>query len=267
MAVALLVCAGYYVGANIGFILRLPPTTPSVMWPPNALLTTTLLLAPPRRWWLYLLAAFPAHLGAELAMPWPPSLVLAFFITNCSEALLAAVGMRWVRAVPVRFDTLRRVVMFSVVTVLLAPLLSSFADAAAVTALQGESYWLVWRIRLCSNVLTELTLVPALVLGITAGPTWLRGTSRLRHAEAVLLIGGLCTVGIVVFAGPIKGLDAIPTRHARCCFVCSRSSSGLQSVSDLWARVCRFWPLQLSLCGQPRRGMGHSLDCRQPRVL
>src|SRR5262245_33400415 len=85
-AAALLVCVGYYVGANIGFILRFPPATPSIMWPPNAILTVTLLLAPRRRWWLYLLAAFPAHLVAELGMAWPLSLVLALFITNCSEA-------------------------------------------------------------------------------------------------------------------------------------------------------------------------------------
>src|SRR5262245_45942185 len=210
MAAALLVCVGYYVGANIGFILRLPPSTPSVMWPPNALLTTTLLLTPPRQWWLYLLAAFPAHLIAELGMPWPPSLVLVLFLTNCSEAVLAAAGMHWLRAVPVRFDTLIRVVGFILMAVFLAPLLSSFADAAAVTTLLGESYWLVWRTRLFSNVLTELTLVPALVMTITVGPAWLRGASRARRAVGVLLVGPLCTVGGVVFAGPITSLVASP---------------------------------------------------------
>jgi len=62
------VAAGYYIGANLGIILRLPPATPSVMRPPNAILTATLLLAPPRRWPIYLLAAFPAHLAAELGL-------------------------------------------------------------------------------------------------------------------------------------------------------------------------------------------------------
>jgi signal transduction histidine kinase/integral membrane sensor domain MASE1 len=168
------------------------------------------MLTPARRWWLYLLAAFPAHLVAELGIVWPPSLVLALFITNCSEALLAAVGMRCWRYVPVRFDTLRRVVVFIVVAVSLAPLLSSFADAAAVATLRGESYWLVWRTRLFSNALTALTLVPALVMVITAGPAWLHGASRWRYVEAALLVGALCTVGLAVFAGPIKSLDAIP---------------------------------------------------------
>src|SRR3954462_8298914 len=86
-AMALLVAASYYAGANLGFILRLPPTVPSVLWPPNAILTATLLLTPRRRWWIYLLAAFPAHLAAELPA-WPLPLVLLLFVTNCSEALL-----------------------------------------------------------------------------------------------------------------------------------------------------------------------------------
>src|SRR5437867_4291710 len=209
-APALLVCVGYYVGANIGFILRFPPATPSVMWPPNAILTATLVLTPPRGWWIYLLAALPAHLVAELGAGWPTSLVLALFTTNCSEALLAVIGVRWLSDAPVRFDTLRRVAAFIVAAVLLAPFVSSFADAAAVATLRGEPYWLVWRTRFFSNILTELTLVPALVVVMTAGPIWLWGATHLRHAEAALLAGTLCAVGLIVFAEPIEGLRALP---------------------------------------------------------
>src|SRR5215510_6576771 len=200
IAVAFAVAAAYYVGANIGLILRFPPATPSVMWPPNAILTATLLLTPPRRWWIYLLVALPAHLVAELGTGLPTSLVLVLFTTNCSEALLAAAGVRWLSDAPGRFDTLRRVAAFIVAAVLLAPFVSSFADAAAVTTLRGEPYWLVWRTRFFSNILTELTLVPALVMMITAGPVWLSRASRSQHAEAALLAGMLLAVGIIVFA-------------------------------------------------------------------
>lgn len=237
-AVAFLVCVGYYVGANIGFILRFPPATPSIMWPPNAILTATLLLVPPRWWWLYLLAAFPAHLAAELGLAWSPSLVLALFITNCSEALLAAGGVRWLSDAPVRFDTLRRVAVFIVVAVLLAPFVSSFADAAAVATLQGEPYWFVWRTRLFSKVLTELTLVPALVMLITAGPAWLWGASSSQRAEAALLAGALGAVGVTIFAGPLAGLDAIPDL--------SRTLLVLLLPFFLWAAV-RFGPGGTSL--------------------
>jgi len=84
-AAALGVCVGYYVGAHFGFLLRFPPMTPSVMWPPNAILTTALLLAPPRHWWIYLFAALPAHLAAELGAGWPTSLVLILFATTAAR--------------------------------------------------------------------------------------------------------------------------------------------------------------------------------------
>jgi signal transduction histidine kinase/integral membrane sensor domain MASE1 len=209
-ATAFAVCLAYYVGANLGFILRFPPATPSIMWPPNAILTATLLLAPPRRWWIYLPAALPAHLAVELGAGWPAPLVLALFLTNCSEALIAAVGVRWFSDAPTRFDTLRRLVVFILAAVLLAPFLSSFLDAAVVSTIRGESYWPVWTTRFFSNVLTELTLVPAIVMAITGGPMWHRAASRSRLFEAGLLAASLLLVGTGVFLGPIDGGDTVP---------------------------------------------------------
>src|SRR2546428_5042891 len=134
-ATALLVSVAYYIGANIGFILRFPPSTPSVLWPPNAILTATLLLAPVSRWWIYLLAAFPAHLVAEMGVPLPAPLVLALFATNCSEALMAAVCVRRVSDAPAPFDPPRPAVVFVLGAVFLGPFPSSFPAAAAVPGL------------------------------------------------------------------------------------------------------------------------------------
>jgi signal transduction histidine kinase/integral membrane sensor domain MASE1 len=209
-ATALGVCAAYYVGARIGFILRFPPATPSVLWPPNAILTAALLLAPARRWWIYLIAALPAHVLVELqaGLTWP--LVLALFVTNSSEALLAAIGVRRFSDAPTRFDTLRRVAVFVVAAGFAAPFLSSFLDAAAVAGLRGEQYWVVWRTRFFSNVLTQLTLVPTLVMVVTAGWDWLRDAPLSRRIEAALLAMGLTAFGGLVFAGTLDGPLAIP---------------------------------------------------------
>jgi two-component system sensor kinase FixL len=207
---ALVVCVGYYVGANFGFIFKAPPSTPSVLWPPNAILTATLLLTSPRRWWIYLAAALPAHLAAELGTVWPVSLMLGLFLTNCSEALIAALIVHRFSDAPARFDTLRRVVIFLAGAVFLAPFLSSFADAALVTTLRGESYWFVWRTRFFSNVLTELTLVPAIVTISTVGLAWVRRADLGRRLEAAVLGVGLLVAGFMVFAGPITHLVTIP---------------------------------------------------------
>jgi signal transduction histidine kinase/integral membrane sensor domain MASE1 len=237
-ATALLVAAGYYVGANIGFILRLPPATPSVVWPPNSVLTATLLLAPRRRWWIYLLAALPAHLAAALPALQPVSLAVVLFATNCSEALIAALCVRAFSDAAGRLDTLRRVVVFIAGAALLAPFLSSFADAAAVTLLRGEPYWTVWTTRFFSNVLTELTVASTIVTVACAIKDMAAAPSLRRRAEAALLAVLLVVVAILVFT--VRGSDPASAEGS------SRPLFAWLLPLLLWAAV-RFAPVGVSL--------------------
>ena len=237
--IALVVCVAYYVGARVGLVLRFPPATPSVLWPPNAILTVTLLLTPPRRWWAYLLAALPAHLIIQLSTGWPVLMIALLFATNCSEALIAALGVRRFSDAPARFDTLRRVAVFIGAAGLAAPFVSSFADAAVVSWLRPEPYWEIWRTRFFSNVLTELTLVPALAIAITAGPAWLWSAPRRRRFEAALLGATLLFVGIIAF-GPSGGPGAIRIPGA------PFTPLALALPLFLWAAV-RFGPGGVSL--------------------
>jgi signal transduction histidine kinase/integral membrane sensor domain MASE1 len=197
-ATALLVCIVYFLGARIGEQLRLLPVTTSVLWPPNAILTATLLLSPTRRWWIYLLAALPAHLVVQLSAGRATPFVLALFLTNCSEALLAAAGVRRFADGP-RFDTLRHVAIFLIYAVFAAPFLSSFADAAVVTVFAADPYWTVWRTRFFANMLTELMLVPAIVMLVSGGWAWIRDASPGRRLEAALMAASPIVVGLVIF--------------------------------------------------------------------
>ena len=206
LAAAALLAAGYYVGAHLGFILRLPPSTPSILWPPNAMLTGAMLLTPPRRWWIWLAAVFPVHVLVELEAAFPPALVAAFFVTNCSEALLAAAGVRALSDAPHRLDSLRRMLIFIVMAALMAPFLSSFLDAAAVTAIRGEPYGQVFRTRLFSNVLSELCIVPAMLTLAVGGRRWLRGASLRKKLEAGALGLALVVLAAVVFSGVTSGI-------------------------------------------------------------
>jgi len=196
-----LVAAGYYAGTQFGLILRLPPSTPSVLWPPNAILTAALLLTPPGWWPLFLLAALPAHLLAQASAPWPMAMVLAFYLTNCSEAVIGAFAVRRMSDLPDRFDTLRRVMALLLGAVVLGPLLSSFLDAAVPAGLGREAYWDVWRTRFFSNVLSELAVVPAILTLVGTGLAWLKAQSPARRAEAAAF--ALVVFGIVaaVFVG------------------------------------------------------------------
>ncbi|MGH9253781.1 MAG: MASE1 domain-containing protein [Vicinamibacterales bacterium] len=190
--------AAYYLGAEIGLVLRLPPATPSVLWPANAILTALLLLTPPRRWWLVLLGALPAHFLVELGT-WPWTLVSALFVTNCSEALLAAVTVRMLTDQPAHLHTLRRVTIFIAAGALMAPLVTSFMDAAAVAALMGEDYWSVWRARFLSNVLGQIVIVPAVTGLAQCRTAALREWLRTHGVETVAIAAGFLTVAFVLW--------------------------------------------------------------------
>ena len=186
-------------------MLRLPPATPSIIWPPNSILTAALLLAPPRRWWIYLLAALPAHLVAELPVISPTSLVFALYATNCLEALVGAASVHLLSSAPTRFDTMPRVAAFVLGAGILGPFVSSFGDAAAVATLVGEPYAVVWRTRFFSNVLSELVLVPAVVFVARDGWSRMWRASAARRVEGGLLTAALTTMVVMYFAAPMTG--------------------------------------------------------------
>jgi C4-dicarboxylate-specific signal transduction histidine kinase/integral membrane sensor domain MASE1 len=233
-AIALGTCAGYYLASIVGFQLRLPPATTSVLWPPNAILTAALLLTAPRYWAVILLSVLPVHLLIQLQTEFPLPLILALFVTNCTEALLAAGGVYWLTDAPSRFDTLRRLRAFFIAAVIAAPLLSSFGDAAAVTWFRGEAYWHVWRTRSLSNILAELTVVPAVVGGVVGVLRWSRGTKRRRYVEAAILGLGLSAIGLLDFSSLLWEVPAIGA-------VSQQTPLAVQLPFLLWAAM-RFGP-------------------------
>ena len=209
--VALLVSLAYYVGAKIGVGLTLQPHPVSTLWPPNAILLAGLLLTPVRSWWIVLLAALPAHLAVELEAGIPLRMVLCWFVSNSSEALIGAGLIRWLSDSPLRFDSFRRFGIF-VFGAVLATFLSCFLDAGFVT-LNGwgvSGYWETWRTRFFSNVLATLTLVPVLVTVASGGLASLRTASRWRLIEAAVLATSLLIVCLVVFTSLIGGQNIAP---------------------------------------------------------
>ena len=202
--------SAYFIGAKIGFALTFQPHPVSTLWPPNAILFAALLLSRPRSWWFLLLAAFPAHLLAQINADIPIAMTLCWYISNCSEALLSASILRYLTKSELRFDYTQHVTMFIVVA-MLGPFLSSFLDAGFVILNQfGESsYWEVFRMRVFSNVLASLTLVPLIVTWRHFEFSTLR-TSWKRYLEAGLLAAGLLIVCLISFSGRSAQHDTRP---------------------------------------------------------
>lgn len=209
---ALLVAIAYYVGAKVGFALTFYPHPISTLWPPNAILLAALLLTPPRSWPWLLLAAFPAHLAAELQGGVPTAMLLGWFVSNCSEALIGAIGVRWMMRGPLRLDSLEHVSVFVLFGALLAAFASSFLDAAFVKLIGwGEgSYWQLWRMRFFANALANLTLVPVIVTWASGALPVVRQASLRNWVEPCLLTLGLLVVSIAVFSPQQAGAETTP---------------------------------------------------------
>jgi PAS domain S-box-containing protein len=209
---ALVVAALYYAGARIGLAFTFEPFPLSVLWPPNALLFASLVLAPPRWWWLLILGAFPAHLLAELQGGVPIAMVLCWFVSNVTEALLGAAIVRRFCSAPRGLGTVRNVIAFTLAATL-APFLSSFLDAAFVRAIgwRDADYWSLVHARTFSNALTTLVFVPVAMTWARVDAVQLRQLATVRLREAALLLTGLLTVSIVAFDSGLTIPDARAT--------------------------------------------------------
>src|SRR3954470_4846633 len=198
LRVMAIVAVAYYVGVRVGLALTMRTQPVSTLWPPNAILIAALLLTPTRAWWLVLLAALPAHLAGELSHGIPVTMVLSWYVSNCTEALIGAGLMRVLERNP-RLDTFRRVVIFLVAGVFLSPFLSSFLDTAFVIWNQfgAAGYWEVWRARFLSNALATIALVPVIVEFATIRPT--KDVPVARYVEMGLLTVGLFASCVLIF--------------------------------------------------------------------
>jgi PAS domain S-box-containing protein len=212
ISVAVLVGIAYYFGAMVGFALTLPNHSVSTLWPPNSILLAFLLLVRRQRYWVILLGAFPAHLAVQLQSGVPLPLILCWFISNSSEALIGAICLRRYIVGPVDFASLRCVLLYVVFAVFLAPFLSSFLDAGFVSLVGwGEqSYWEVWLTRFPSNVLAAMAIPPLILLWASKGVEWLRSMGWRRRLEATLVMGGLILASFLVFSSHNPGIRTAP---------------------------------------------------------
>ncbi|HKU60910.1 MAG TPA: MASE1 domain-containing protein, partial [Gemmatimonadales bacterium] len=208
---AALAGVAYLFAAELGMTLTMRPQPISTLWPPNAILFGLLLLTPQRRWWVVLLGAFPAHLLVELWSGIPVPMILCWFLSNSSEALIGATLVRAMGGGTARFDAFRGVGVF-LFAALTSVFVSCFMDAGFVYLNRWGStgYWENWRVRFLSNLLAQLTFVPVIVTWGQAGLRGLRRLSLPRAIEAAALSAMLGLVCFVVFTRADPGGGTSP---------------------------------------------------------
>lgn len=244
---ALAVALGYYLGALLGFALTLAPVPVSTLWPPNAILMAGLVLLPVRNWLLVLAAVFAAHLVVQFQSGVPAAMVVSWFVSNCTEALIGAgllrrFGHGGTRSV----DSFRGTLVFLACAGIAAPVLSSFLDAGLV-ALNGwgdTGFWQVWRIRVPSNVLAAITIVPVILTAFEAVSHRVRPDGRTVATGAGVLtaLAGVCWVVFVQYRpGPATSPALLYTPVPLLVWAAVRFGPLGASVSMLTCALVAIW--------------------------
>src|SRR5262249_33695641 len=196
---AFLVAIAYYIGAQLAFFIgTLSDKIFAPFWPPNVILFCALLLTPTRRWWIYIAAAFPVHVAAELgvAMPWPA--LVGAFLTNVIVATMSAAALKAFSARRPWLGDLRKASLYIVTTALVSPAVTALGGAF-VPILSGGAlgnFWQFWAQWWASNALGALTLAPIVLIWLCEPWEPTASISRARRLEAVVL-----TIALVVACG------------------------------------------------------------------
>ncbi|HMF97736.1 MAG TPA: MASE1 domain-containing protein [Vicinamibacterales bacterium] len=199
-ALVALVASSYFLGTKIGFALTPADVPIALLWPANAILLASLLLAPVRLWGVFFVALIPAHLLAQSQAGVPIATQFGWLIVNSGEALLGATLISGWRRRPAVFRSVPGVTRFLLFGFILAPLVTSFLDAAIVVGTHwGRDYWMLWITRLLSNMLAQVTIVPTIVEAGRAMISRREGRRRRPSIEPVLLGAAVLLVSLFAF--------------------------------------------------------------------
>jgi len=199
----------YFLGAEAAFYIgTLSDRIFALFWPPNVVLFCALLIAPQRRWWLYIAAAFPAHVIAELGVGMPVPQLLVAFATNCMVALLNAYGVRRFVGDPPWFGTFKKASLYIIIAAGVSPALSALGGAF-VPILGGgalANYWIYWAHWYVANALPNLTIGPVFLIWFASGKRWGTRVPSRRHIEPAILTALL--LGTCIITTQIGGWTA-----------------------------------------------------------
>src|SRR5688572_28649024 len=113
---SLLVCAGHYLGTQLGYAFIFPSSYISIVRPPNTILLVALLLSPRRQWAWLLAIAFPVHLLAQAQFGVSVTMASLYYVYDCGLLLITAGALRWFGLDNLDLRELRQSLIFIAVT-------------------------------------------------------------------------------------------------------------------------------------------------------
>jgi PAS domain S-box-containing protein len=199
VVLAALVALLCFLSTKLGWALMIRPQMLWPIWPGCAFLVAVLLLAPRRIWPILIVAGQAGFVLYDLQVGLPLRPIVWLNLADTVEILIAALGVSYAFDGLPRLNSVKSLVKYSFVAVLLAPL----AAASMTTAAFGGSYWIRWRIGFFTEALALLTLTPAILGWASARQAWAQ-KSRAFYLEAAMMVAGLGLLGYVAFVAPVR---------------------------------------------------------------
>jgi len=203
----ILVGVGYYAGALLGLRLAFRPDYISAVWFPNSVLLASLLLTKPRRWPLWLLAAVPAELAADIPAGISAYMALKFVAVDMLEVVSAAVLVRRFVGRSLAFDGMRSTVLYFACASIAAPFAAAFMGSYITGGDPlAPPYWKRFYRWFLSDSLTHLVVTPTILIWCVRDFRLRIPPSIARALETVCLLTGLAASSLFTFGG--VGMDA-----------------------------------------------------------
>ena len=200
---ALLVMLVSYLAARLGATMVVSSLGLSVLWPPSVLLVGAMLLVPRRNWLVLVPAGLAGAAVENLQLGFSLGATGLFFLANTIEFLIIGLGLGYSFDGVPRLNSLKALGKYCFFAALVGPLAGASIGASA----SSGSYAVNWRIWFVSDMLSFLTLTPAILCWASAGRVWIQ---RPVHwaIEAAALLGTLAILGYLVLLAPWKTLPS-----------------------------------------------------------
>jgi signal transduction histidine kinase len=210
----------YYALAVVSMKLRFSTSGLSLLWPSNALLVATLVLTPKRRWWVYLLSVIPAHIAALSPYHLGPSWLAYQIAFNSVQAIACAVILQRFRSAILYFETLKEVLIFLGVSVVVPglanlvaiyPIVKVSSRAALLAHNSSDGFLAVWTSCWANNSASLIVFVPVILVCVTRSRDCIRSLSWRGVGEGALLTVLLTTFTFLAYGDVHAVGDAVPT--------------------------------------------------------
>jgi signal transduction histidine kinase len=200
---ALLVILVSYLAARLGGKMVVSSLGLSVLWPPSALLVAAMLLVPRRNWLVLIPAGLAGAAIENLQLGFTLGATGLFFLGDTIQFLIIGLGLGYsFEGVP-RLNSPKALAKYCVFAAFLGPFVGAFIGANAPSG----SYAVNWRVWFFSEMLSFLTITPAILSWVSAGRDRIHRSVR-SAVEAAALLGTLTILGYLVLVAPWKTLPS-----------------------------------------------------------